>query len=170
MTKSHFRKLYALLPEKLRDICLKAENGIIYIFYGALTTLINYIVHFALRIALSDIPDGASLDTILRAAQNSAISSAGAAAVAWTIAVLFAFFTNKYFVFESKEKSGILRELAVFTAGRLFSFGCEIAVMWLFVDRMHFNELFIKLMVSILIIILNYFLSKFLVFKKKDNV
>lgn len=169
MTKEHFRRIYALLPSKLEALCLKTENAIIYIFYGALTTLINYVVHFALRIKFSDIPEGEGLSEILSYTQKSGISSSGAAAAAWIAAVLFAFFTNKFFVFESKKKDGIIKELAVFAGGRLFSFGCELVIMWLFVDRMHMNELVIKLAASVFVLILNYFLSKFLVFKKKEN-
>ena len=145
------------------------ENAIIYIFYGALTTILNYVCHFALRIMFADIPKGASFSQILDAAQDSSISSAGAAAVSWIIAMLFAFFTNKFFVFESKEKKGILKELAVFGGGRLFSFGCELVIMWFFVDKLHLNELAIKLATSVFVTILNYFFSKFLVFKEKKE-
>ena len=146
LTKSFFRKIYALLPDKLSQTCLKYESGIIYIFYGGLTTVLNYVTHFAVRMCFS-------------------VSSACAASIAWVVGVLFAFFTNKYFVFETTSSQGIIKEFLKFTAGRLFTFFCEVALMWLFVDTLKFNELLVKLIVNILVIILNYIFSKIFVFK-----
>lgn len=170
MNKEFFRKIYKLLPKPLCELCLKAENAIIYIFYGALTTAVNFIAHFGLRFAFTDIPEETSLfDALALAEEHSRISSTAAAAIAWILAVLFAFFTNKYFVFEKKQSSGMLRELFGFTAGRLFSFGCEQVMMYAFVEKMHLNELFIKVLASIVVLILNYFISKLIVFRDKKN-
>ena len=167
MNKEFFRKIYALLPKKLEALCLKFENAIIYIFYGALTTVINYIVHFGLRLAFTDIPQGTGfIDMFRLAEEQSKVSSSGAAAFAWVVAVIFAFFTNKYFVFEAKGKEGMVKEFLGFTGGRLFSFFCELAIMFIFVDKLHLNEFIIKLAANVVVLIMNYFISKLIVFKK----
>lgn len=169
MTKECFRRIYRIFPKPLERLLLKAENAIIYIFYGTLTTLVNYVTHFGLRIAFADIPAGATLTQIYEASQASAVSSSGAAAAAWIAAVVFSFFVNKYFVFEKRGRQGILKEFAAFTAGRLFSFGCEVAIMFVFVDRLGLNELVIKLASNVLVLIMNYFISKLLVFRQKPK-
>lgn len=171
MNKEFFRKIYAILPSPLEKICLKFENAIIYIFYGVLATIINYAAHFGLRLAFSDLSalEGKSLSALLKVMEDSAVSSAGAATFAWIVAVIFAFFTNKYFVFESAEKSkkGIGKEFVSFIGGRLFSYGCELAIMFILVDRLHLNELIIKIAANVVVLILNYIFSKFLVFAKR---
>ncbi len=170
MNKAFFRKIYSIFPKPLEDLLLKFENAIIYIFYGALATVINYVAHFGLRLAFTDIPKGTGLFEALRLAEEtSRVSSSGAAAFAWVTAVIFAFFTNKYFVFESQGKEGIFREFVTFTSGRLFSFGCELLIMFVFVDKLHLNEVVIKLLANIVVLILNYFVSKLLVFRKKNS-
>ena len=70
MNKEFFRKIYRILPGPLCDLCMKFENAIIYIFYGAVTTLINYVSHFGIRLAFTDIPKGTSLMDALRLAEE----------------------------------------------------------------------------------------------------
>lgn len=84
--------------------------------------------------------------------------------------MLFAFFTNKFFVFEAHDTTAkaYVKELLSFAGGRLFSYGCEVIIMFAFVDVMRFNELVVKLLCGILVMILNYFLSKLIVFRKKS--
>ncbi len=173
MTKKFFRKIYSILPSPAEKLCLKYENGIIYIFYGVLTTLVNYTVHFGLRLAFADLPpqDALTFQSLIDSMANSAVSSAGAATVSWIVSVIFAFYVNKIFVFEKKStvKGETLREFLTFSGGRIFSYGCELAIMFTFVDMLHFNELIVKLMCGIVVMILNYFLSKFLVFTKNNK-
>ena len=54
MTRKTFRKIFSILPKPLCELCMKFENVIIYVFYGVLTTLINYVSHFGLRLAFTD--------------------------------------------------------------------------------------------------------------------
>lgn len=172
MTRKMFRRIFGILPKPLCELCMKMENMIVYVFYGILTTLINYIAHFGLRLAFTDFTGAEkSFAAVMAAMENSAVSSAGAATFAWIISVLFAFFTNKFFVFEAKDTSAhtMARELAVFAGGRLFSYGCEVLIMFVCVDVMRMNELVVKLLCGILVMILNYFLSKLLVFRKKKE-
>lgn len=170
MTKEMFRRIYAILPKPLEELCLKMENMIIYVFYGVLTTLLNYIAHFGLRLMFTDLSgiEEKSFGAVMAAMENSRVSSAGAATFAWVTALIFAFFVNKYFVFESKSSGGkeTLKEFLSFTGGRLFSYGCELVIMLVFVDIMHFNELAVKLICGVLVMILNYIFSKLLVFRK----
>ncbi len=167
MTKEHFRKIYRLFPGKLCELLMSMENAVIYVFYGVLTTLVNYIVHFGLRVIFAPIPDGAGIAEIIAAMDNSAVSPTLAAAVSWVAAVLFSFFTNKYFVFENKQKEGTGRELAVFAGGRLMSLLLEMVIMFIFAEKLHFNEFAVKLGAGVIVLIINYFISKLLVFRRE---
>ena len=137
--------------ERLRTIFKKLVNRetILYVVFGALTTLINLAV-FALCSRLSiawELGNG----------------------IAWIVSVLFAFITNKLFVFESKSfRFGIfLRELLSFFAARLFSLAVEYAGLWLLIDVLGWKEMLAKILMNIVVIILNYLLSKLLIFKKQ---
>ena len=105
-------------------------------------------------------------------------------AIAWVVGVIFAFVTNKLFVFESKSWNVKIagKELTEFVGARLFSFGVEEGGMWLFVDILAFGEksltlfgititgqIIAKLVLAVIVVILNYFFSKFIIFKKNKN-
>ncbi|MBQ7784002.1 MAG: GtrA family protein [Oscillospiraceae bacterium] len=173
MTRNMFRKIFAIFPKPLCELLMKLENLIVYVFYGVLATLINYVAHFGLRIAFTDFRgvDTRSFTAVMIASENSAVSSAAAATFAWVVALIFAFFTNKFFVFESKDtdRKTFAKEFVSFAGGRLFSYGCEVAIMFIFVDVMRLNELVIKLICGIIVMILNYIFSKLLVFRKKKS-
>lgn len=173
MDKEFFRKIYRLLPGPLGKICMRFENAIIYIFYGALTTVVNYVAHFGLRIAFTDLTGVERSFTAISQAVNerSAISSAAATTIAWAVSLIFAFFVNKFFVFEAKERTiyAMGKEFLAFTGGRLFSFGCEVVIMKITVDNLGLNELAMKLAASVVVLILNYVFSKLIVFKKKKQ-
>ena len=89
-------------------------------------------------------------------------------AVSWTITVIFAYVINRVFVFHS-EKHGfkaVSKEFIEFVAARLFSFGLEEGIMFLFVTVLNWNEILVKVLIaSIIVIILNYILSKLWIFK-----
>ena len=137
--------------ERLRTIFKKLVNRetILYVVFGVLTTLINLAV-FALCSRLS-------------------IAWKLGNGIAWIVSVLFAFITNKLFVFESKSfRFGIfLRELLSFFAARLFSLAVEYAGLWLLIDVLEWKEMLAKILMNIVVIILNYLLSKLLIFKKQ---
>lgn len=173
MTRKCFRKIVSVFPKPIGKLYSKFENLIIYVFYGVLTTLVNYIAHFGLRFAFTDLTgvDTASLSAILKATENSGVSSSAATTFSWVVALIFAFFVNKFFVFEAddRSKSAYLKEFLSFAGGRLFSYLCELLIMFVCVDVCHLNELIIKLACGVVVMILNYFFSKFLVFRKKNN-
>lgn len=87
--------------------------------------------------------------------------------VTWLIAVYFAFAINKKFVFESNKK--VTGELIQFYGGRIVTLFFEQAILYIFIIRMSFDNLIIKLIAQVIIIILNYIISKFIVFKKENN-
>ncbi len=86
---------------------------------------------------------------------------------AWVISVLFAYITNKLFVFSSKSLSisTLARELVSFISCRLLSGVLDMTFMYVFVSLLNYNDFIIKTLSNIFVIIINYFLSKFLVFK-----
>lgn len=128
----------------------KYKDIAIYLIFGVLTTVVNYLVYLPLY----------------NVAQWSATLSN---AVAWFFAVAFAFLTNKPFVFKSNDWSvkTVFSEAVKFVGCRVGSGLMETAFIFLLVDVMTLNGNVIKLMLSIAVVILNYFASKLLVFKKK---
>ena len=91
--------------------------------------------------------------------------------LAWVLAVVFAFLTNKLFVFRSKSFAPrvFLFELVSFVGARLLSLGVDMAGMWLLIDVLAFSSILSKVIVNVLVVIINYVLSKLLIFKKKKN-
>lgn len=148
----------------MKKLFEKYRELIIYIVFGALTTLVNYIIHFALR----------SLGTNYYLALS----------IAWAGAVLFAYVTNKIFVFNSKVKGKeALREVGLFVGARVFSYGLELVFSFLFIDLAHADrfvwepsfaetvipagELLVKTFAQVFIVFSNYIFSKLVIFKKK---
>ncbi len=134
---------------KLRNLLKTYHDVISYLFFGVLTTLVNYAVYLPLY----------------NWAGWSAVASNIAA---WVAAVLFAYVTNKLFVFESKSWSlrVIGPEFAKFLACRIGSGVAETGIIWLTVDILLWNGNLMKLLTSVLVVILNYVGSKIFVFKK----
>lgn len=91
--------------------------------------------------------------------------------VSWVAAVTFAFFTNKFWVFRTGALRGraFLREAVLFYSARLFSLAVEELGLWLLVDMLAVKELLAKLVLQVLVVLLNYVLSKLIVFRKKQQ-
>lgn len=128
----------------------KYKQGILYLIFGGLTTLINVFCYY-LAYNVFKMPN--VLSTVL----------------SWIISVLFAFVTNRIFVFESRAKGtvNIMREISAFFLCRLLTGVLDVAIMWLSVDIMNWNSFSWKIISNILVIVLNFFASKMLIFKKK---
>ncbi|MCQ2531461.1 MAG: GtrA family protein [Saccharofermentans sp.] len=126
-----------------------------YAVFGVLTTIINYIAFwfFSSVVVLSD------------------ASTLPANIVAWIISCTFAFITNRIWVFDSNEttKKGIIREAVSFYVSRLATLGVESLIMFVFADVLKFNKFIIKIVANVIVIILNFVLSKLVVFRKKKN-
>jgi putative flippase GtrA len=88
--------------------------------------------------------------------------------IAWIIAVSFAYITNKMYVFNSKSKglSDVIQKVISFFAFRLLTGILDMAIMWISVDLLDINDLIMKIVSNILVIILNYIFSKIFIFKK----
>ena len=119
-----------------------------YLIFGVLTTLVDWISYWYMR----------------RVGTDYRLATAGS----WAAAVLFAFVTNKLFVFSSKSFVwGKLRyELVTFLACRLLTGGLDIGIMFIAVDIMNWNGTVWKIVSNIVVIILNYIASKLVIFKK----
>lgn len=91
--------------------------------------------------------------------------------IAWVVSVLFAYAVNKLFVFQSKTGSwkAAGREFALFIAARLFSLGADELCMFLLVDVLAGNKTVAKIAANVVVMIMNYFFSKWFIFKKKGN-
>ena len=136
--------------KKLVSLLKKYEEVISYLFFGGLTTLVNYIVY---------LPCYNLLD----------LSGALSNAIVWVAAVAFAYVTNKPFVFKSHDWSvkTVIPELTKFVSCRVGSGLLETAIIFALVDWLGLNGNVIKLATSVLVVILNYIASKLLVFRKK---
>ena len=128
------------------------KHIILYLIFGIITTLVNLVVYFI----CARIWD---LDTV-----PSTI-------IAWIIAVAVAYFTNRKWVFES-EVTGflpILLEMGLFFLFRLATGVMDVIIMHVTVDIFEWNELIMKVISNVVVVILNYIFSELLIFRKKGN-
>lgn len=128
----------------------KYRELIAYGVVGVMTTVINMVVFWLFNTPL-------------------AVHYTVANIIAWVLAVVFAFFANKIFVFENHGWSGtvVLHEATTFFLSRIASLLVDMAGMALMIDVLHCEEMLSKLVVNILVILINYVLGKFWVFGKK---
>ena len=145
--------LIAKNSPKMGDACLKLwENTelVSYLFVGVATTLVNYVAYFL-------------------ATRTAGMSVMAGTGTAWVIAVAVGYGANKIFVFKTHcdSMAALLREAGSFFTMRLVSLGMETVLMFLLVEMLHLNDLAMKLLVNIVVIILNYVFSKLFIFKKK---
>lgn len=134
------------------------HNSIVrYAFFGGLTTLVNIVCYFMLR---QFTPLGATKE--LRTIAN---------AIAIFLSIVFAYITNSLYVFDSDAKGFRERffEFVKFFAGRLATMGIDIGGVYL-AENLNWNDMAAKIILQFIVIVLNYFFSKFLVFVKKEKV
>lgn len=146
------------LFNKITRIYNKHKEVILYLIFGVLTTLVNLLVKYAL------------LFTVLEA--SNAFELQVAVVISWIIAVLFAYFTNRKFVFESKNINKI-KEFISFVIARITTLLLEMFIMWFFITFLKLDsDLYVLIFTAIsqvLVIVGNYILSKIFVFKKTDK-
>ncbi|MBQ4384156.1 MAG: GtrA family protein [Firmicutes bacterium] len=138
------------LPGRLGGLYEKHKEKFWYLFFGGLTTLINIVCFWLLHEVLH-------IDTV---AANTA---------AWILSVLFAFITNKLYVFESKswEQKKVLWEFFSFVGARVASGVFDMVFLLFFTEWVfHFPSMPVKIISNIIVIILNYVFSKWIVFRK----
>ena len=134
---------------KLKELLVKHREVISYGFWGVATTAVNYVVYFLCTQWLQI---------------NYLLSNI----IAWVVAVAFAFFVNKAYVFASRswKLNAVFGELWRFVFGRVLSGVMETLVMFVFVDLLRFHDGIIKIAVGVLVVVVNYVVSKLLVFRK----
>lgn len=128
----------------------KYKEIIMYLIFGVLTTLISLGTYFLLT------------STILN--PNNGVELQITNVIAWIVSILFAFFTNKFFVFESKKST--LKELPMFFSLRIVTLLLDMLIMYLGVTVLLLNHKVIKLISEVIIVVSNYIFSKLIVFKK----
>ncbi len=135
--------------QKLERLFSKHREVILYIFFGGLTTVVS-IGSFIL------------FDTVL------SIHELIANILSWVLAVGFAYVTNRKWVFCSKAKgAAIWAEACSFYGGRLLTLGLEELILLIFATWLSFNSTAIKLIAQVAVLVGNYIISKFLIFRKK---
>ncbi|MGN0542503.1 MAG: GtrA family protein [Acutalibacteraceae bacterium] len=148
-----------------------------YIIFGVLTTAVNLVTFYITKqIFISIGWEGVFNAMLGSAGWEKALALLGsgtdyldATVIAWTVAVIFAFVTNKLIVFESKSwKPAVAgKEFVGFIGARLFSLLVELLCMFIMVTLLHWNEFVAKVIVQIIVVILNYVFSKLIIFKNK---
>lgn len=137
--------------QKILQLYKKYKEIINYLVVGFLTTAISLAVYYI------------SVFTFLNPENFVQLQSANI--ISWIAGVIFAYFTNRKYVFESKNDNKI-QEATKFVSSRITTLVLDMFVMWLGVTLLHFNDKIIKIISQFLVIIGNYILSKLFVFKK----
>ena len=143
------------MMEKIKELYLKYKEIINYLIVGGLTTVVSLATYYACVFTFLD--------------PENPIQLQAANIISWICAVTFAYFTNRRFVFESKNKN-MLKEAVAFFAARVGTLLMDMGIMFVFVTCLHFNDKIMKLVVQVVVTIANYIFSKFLVFKKEKVV
>ena len=135
--------------KKLADWYRKHQEGMRYLIFGALTTLVN-IVAYAIFYYIFNISNGVSN------------------VIAWVVGATFAYITNKLYVFNSKvnNKLELLKEIVYFYGCRLLTLAVDEGIMIFTVDKLGWNALLMKIVANVIVIILNFIFSKILIFRK----
>ena len=150
----------------IKELLVKYKELITYVLFGVLTTIVNFFSFWIFTEAFGE-------DLYL-------INNA----VAWLVGVVFAYVTNKLFVFESKswKLKVISKEIMGFLGARIFSFLVEEGGMFLFVSVLGFGEksltllgftitgqFIVKILLAVIVVVLNYIFSKFFIFRKQET-
>lgn len=136
------------LTEKIQTLFSLYKEQILYLFFGVITTIVSFFVYF---LSVYQLHLGVFWANIW----------------SWLISVAVAFFTNKKYVFvhASKEKS-VVGEVLSFYAARLFSLALETIFLLVTVVNFGISDVLMKPLASVIVVIVNYITSRFIVFKK----
>ena len=130
----------------MKNIIQKNKEIIMYLVFGVLTTVVNIVVYYIFSNLVH---------------MNYLFSNA----MAWFLSVLFAYVTNRKYVFDSKNNQ-IIKEAISFFGSRLATGIMDMMLMWFLVNFNIVNDVVAKVVVNVIVVILNYILSKLVVFKK----
>lgn len=137
--------------QKIKALVVQYWEVLSYLIFGVLTTVVNYLVYLPVYNLVG-------------------LSAALSNAIAWVVAVAFAYVTNKPFVFKSYDWSAktVIPELTKFVSCRIASGAAETMILLIAVDILHWNGNIWKILTSVLVVVMNYFASKLVVFRKKQ--
>ena len=132
----------------LRPFYQKYKEPLLYLFFGGLTFFLSIGLYWLFAHPLGIDPLIANL-------------------ISWILCVAFAYVTNRTWVFTQKahDRAGIVREALSFAAGRLATLGMEEVVLWLGITVLGVNDIAVKVVAQVLVIVGNYVISKWFVFK-----
>lgn len=132
----------------MKNMLEKYKSILMYLFFGICTTVINIVTYWIFYIYL-DFPN--ILSTIF----------------SWIISVLFAYITNKLWVFESRsfDKQVLSHEIPTFFGARLLSGVIDLGIMFVFVDILFSPAMVVKFISNVFVVIFNYIASKLVIFK-----
>lgn len=138
--------------EKIKQLYVKYEEIIVYLIVGVINTIVSWAACFLAELFLDP-----SISW-----QNFVINTVG-----WVAGVVFGYFANRKYVFKSTNPE-MLKEFMGFAGGRVSTWIMDIVLMFVLVNMIHMNYWIAKIFISsVLVMIANYLLSKFFVFKKK---
>ena len=137
--------------KKIINIYKKYEEVINYLIFGVLTTIISLVVYYSLTFTIIN-----PKNPILLQVANI---------ISWIASVTFAYFTNRKYVFKSKNDNK-LKEASKFIIARIITLFIDMSIMFIGVTILHGNDKIIKIISQFIIIVSNYLFSKILVFKK----
>jgi putative flippase GtrA len=135
--------------EKLINIYIKRREVLNYLVFGVLTTVVNWIVFQIFNAGLS-------------------VHWSIANVIAWICSVLFAYVTNRRFVFKSASRN-IIREIALFVQFRLISLLLEMLILFVLIERLSAAPFTSKVIAAVVVVAANYFFSKLIIFKERRS-
>ena len=138
--------------DKIKELYLKYKEIVNYLIFGVLTTVVSLVTYYI------------CVYTFLN--PENVVQLQIANIISWVAGVAFAYVTNRKFVFESKEENK-LKEAGKFVTSRITTLLMDMAIMFIGVTLCKFNDKIIKLISQVVVIVMNYLLSKIIVFKKK---
>ncbi len=142
----------------IKNLYNKYKEIVNYVIFGTLTAIVNVSIKYLLLFTILDASNGFQLQTAI--------------VISWITAVIFAYITNRKFVFNSNNNN-ILKEFFSFVIGRLTTLLLEMFIMWFFITFLgldsNFYVVIFTLIAQVFVIIGNYFFSKLLVFKKEKE-
>ncbi len=168
----------------MKEFYRKHKEIILYLVFGVLTTVVSFAAYFAVFWTWKAVANIPADDTT---SARYLVAYVVAQIVQWVTGVLFAFFTNRKWVFEGAEKNGsMLSQLLKFSAGRVATFFVDLAVTYfgalaltalfpsllevsVFGKTLNFCDLIAKFTAAVIVVITNYIISKLFVFKKKKG-
>jgi len=139
--------------EQIKGLYIKYKEIINYLIFGVLSTIVNFVTYYI-------------------TARIIGIDEVISSGISWFCSVLFAYITNKIFVFESKTHGikEFLKEITSFFVARIVSGAlCDVGTFALMVKVFKINDIISKIVTQIMVVIVNYIFSKLIIFKKQGN-